>query len=135
MMYNEILQHIEKDAEIIWKIKCIPAHEGTLGRTHPQYKGSRYNVKVEWGNGEITHEPLDMLANDDPCTCAVYVRENNLLDILGWKIFKSIAKREKKMLRMVNQAKLRSYHYTPKYKFGLCIPMNYDQTIKNGWKK
>ena len=30
---------------------------------------------------------------------------------------------------MVDQAKLRSYHYTPKYKFGFCIPMNYDQAI------
>ena len=34
------------------------------------------------------------------------------------------------MIRMVNQAKLRSYHYTHKYKFGRCIPMNYDQAIK-----
>ena len=27
------------------------------------------------GNGEITHESLDMLAKDDPVTCAVYARE------------------------------------------------------------
>ena len=31
---------------------------------------------------------------------------------------------------MVNQAKLRSYYYTPKYKFGFCIPMNYEQALK-----
>ena len=31
---------------------------------------------------------------------------------------------------MVNQDKLRSYYYTPKYKFGFYIPMNYDQAIK-----
>ena len=34
------------------------------------------------------------------------------------------------MLRISNQIKLRSYHYTPKYKFGFCIPMNYDQALK-----
>ena len=46
MSYNEILQHIEQDAEIVWKFKRISAHEGPLGRTHPQYKGSKYNVKL-----------------------------------------------------------------------------------------
>ena len=81
MTYNEILQHTEKDTEIVWKFKHISVHEGPLGRTYPQYMGSRYNVKVEWENGEINHEPLDMLAKNDPVTCAVYARENNLLDI------------------------------------------------------
>ena len=47
MTYNEILQHIEKDTEIIWKYKHISAHEEPLGRTHPQYKGSKYNIKIE----------------------------------------------------------------------------------------
>ena len=127
LTYNKILQHIEKDTEIVWKFKCISAYEGP---NTPQYKGFKYNVKVEWENGEITHEPLDILAKDDPVTCAVYDRDNSLLELVGWKRFKSITKREKKMLRMVSQAKLRSYHYTPKYKFGFCIPMNYDQAIK-----
>ena len=31
---------------------------------------------------------------------------------------------------MANQAKLRSYHYTPKYKLCFCIPMNYEQALK-----
>ena len=130
MTYNEILQHIEKDTETVWKFKRISAHEGPLRRTHPQYNGSKYNVKVEWENWEIIHEPLDIIAKDDPVTCAVYAMNNNLLYLAGWNIFKSIAKREKKMLRMVNQAKLRSYHYTHTYKFGFCTPMNYDQAIK-----
>ena len=101
-----------------------------MGRTYPQYKGSKYNVKTEWENGEITHEPLDIIAKDDPVTCAIYARENNLLEILGWKRFQSIAKREKKMIHMANQAKLRYYNHTPKYRFGFCIPMTYHQAIK-----
>ena len=44
--------------------------------------------------GEITNEPLDMLAKDDPVTCTVYDRENNLPDMPRWKIFKPITKRE-----------------------------------------
>ena len=67
---------------------------------------------------DITNEPLDIIANDNPVTCEVYTRENDLLDMPGWKRFKHITKKEKKMLRMTNQAKLRYYNYTPKYKFG-----------------
>ena len=87
-----------------------------LGRTHPKYKGSRYNVNIQLKNEEITHEPLDMIANDDPVTFAVYTRENNLLDMPGWKRFKSTTKRGKKTSHMADQAKLRPYHYTPTYK-------------------
>ena len=36
-----------------------------------------------------------------------------LADLPGWKRFKTLVKREKKMLRMVNQAKLRSYNHAP----------------------
>ena len=81
---------------------------------------------IEWENGEITNEPLSVIAADDPVTCALYGDENNLLDKPGWKRFKRIAKRKKKMLRMLNQAKLRSYRTSPKYKFGYELPRNND---------
>ena len=51
---------------------------------------------VEWETGEITTEPLQIIAADDPVT---YVRDNNLLELPGWKRFKSIAKRQKKFTR------------------------------------
>ena len=111
---------------IVWKFKLMSAYEGPTGITHPQYKGLNYNVTCGWKSGEINHEPLDMIDYDDPVTCELYAREN-ILGISGWEIFKSVAKREKKMLHMANQAKLRSYHYITKYKFWLCIPMIYDQ--------
>ena len=132
LSYNEILHHIEKEenTDIIWKFKDITAHQGPLSRTHPDYKGSSYNVKIEWENGEITYEPLDIIAKDDPVTCAIYAKKNGLLEEPGWKRFKSIAKREKKMLRMANQAKLRSYRLTPKYKFGYIVPRDYNHARK-----
>ena len=42
----------------------------------------------------------------------------------------------------MNQAKLRSYHTSPKYKYGFQVPKNYDEAIKldnkfgnNKWKE
>ena len=32
----------------------------------PYWKGSEYNVQVEWETGEITFEPLFIIAADDP---------------------------------------------------------------------
>jgi hypothetical protein len=51
------------------------------------WKGSSYNVLVEWEKGETTYEPLQVIAADDPITCAEYAKENNILDTDGWKQF------------------------------------------------
>ena len=59
--------------------RSIIAHQGPLDTSHKDYKGSTYNVSIEWENGEITDEPLSIIAADDPVTCAIYARENNLL--------------------------------------------------------
>jgi hypothetical protein len=42
-----------------------------------------YNLMVEWETGEITTEPLHMIAADDPVTCAIYAKDNDLLDLPG----------------------------------------------------
>jgi hypothetical protein len=103
MAYNDILAFIEsqEQGDQIWNFRCITGHEGPLTKEHPNYNGLSYNILVEWETGEITTEPLNGIASDDPVTCAVYVRENGLLDTPGWKQFKTIAQREKKYLRMV----------------------------------
>jgi hypothetical protein len=85
---------------------------------------------VEWDNGETTMEPLQIIAKDDPVTCAVYAKDNGLLDTTGWKQFKFIAKQQKKFTRMVNQAKLRSYNTATKSKSGYQIPRNYAVAIR-----
>ena len=46
-----------------------------LAASDPDWKGSKYNVQVEWGTGEITYEPLSIMAADDPVTCAAIQRE------------------------------------------------------------
>jgi hypothetical protein len=70
--FNEILDHIERDSnnadsdtEQLYKFGCITAHQGPLRTSNSNYKGSTYNVLVEWETGETTYEPLDMIASDD----------------------------------------------------------------------
>jgi len=58
---------------------------------------------VKWETGEITSEPLAIIAKDDPATLAQYAYDNNLLDEPGWKQFKKLAKNQKKLLCQVNQ--------------------------------
>jgi len=58
---------------------------------------------VEWEEGSTTYEPLATIAAD-PVTVALYAKEKGLLDTPGWKIFKRIANREKKLICMVKQA-------------------------------
>ena len=132
MTYNQILNHIEQSEEdaIVWRFKRIIGHEGPLTKKHPMWKGSTYNVRVEWENGEITDEPMTTIAADDPVTLAIYARDNDLLDVDGWKRFKSIAKRQQHMFRMANQAKLRSFRLAPKYKYGFEIPRDYKHAVE-----
>jgi len=114
--YNNLLNSLEseEDGEAnIWKFQRITAHQGPLTQNHPDWKGSIYNVMIEWENGEITAKPLSILAADDPVTCAIYARDNGLLELDGWKRFKPIAKQQKKFIRMVHQAQLRSYRSAP----------------------
>ena len=93
MSYNDIIDHIEKneDDSGVWKLGRITAHEGPLQPIHPDYKGSKYNVMIEWETGEITAEPLSIIAADDPVTSAIYAKQHNLLELDGWKRFKGIA--------------------------------------------
>jgi hypothetical protein len=84
--YNELMDFIEKNQEndtIVWQFQRIVSHQGPLLRHDKDYNGSRFHVLVEWENGEITTEPLLVIAANDPVTCAVYAREHDLLDIKG----------------------------------------------------
>ena len=55
---------------------------------------SKYNIHVEWETGEITFEPLSVIAADDPITCAAYVEEKNLYNLDGWKRLRHFIKNE-----------------------------------------
>jgi hypothetical protein len=76
----------------VWSFQHITGHQGPLTPKNKDWNGSSYNEMIEQENGEITTEPLAIIAADDPITCAIYTRDNKLLDLDGWKHFKGIAK-------------------------------------------
>ena len=69
----------------LYKIRAVLGHKGSLKVTDPNWRGSKYNVQIEWKTGEITLEPLSAIAADDRITCAVYAKEKNLYNLDGWK--------------------------------------------------
>jgi hypothetical protein len=72
----------------------------------------------------------------DPVTCTKYAKDNGLLDTPGWKSLKRYAKNEKKLKRLLNQAKMDSTRNAPLYKFGIQVPRSkteaYALDKKNG---
>ena len=66
--------------------------------------------------------PLDVVGQDDPAECAKYAKEHGLLDTSGWKRFKRLARRSKKMERMAKHAAMASKRRGPIYHFGVQVP-------------
>jgi hypothetical protein len=133
--YNDIIQYLEdemstENQDVLWTFKDIIAHEGPLKPGDHSYKGSNYNVMIVWEDGSKSFEPLNIIGADCPVLCAMYGKKMGLLDTPGWKRFKSLAKREKKMLRMLHQAKISSFRNAPIYQFGFKVPRFPNEAIK-----
>jgi hypothetical protein len=65
-------------------------HQGPLLWHDKDYNGSRFNVLLEWENGEITTEPLSVIAANDPVTCAVYARNMTFLTLKDGDISRTL---------------------------------------------
>ena len=130
--YNQMLDKLEEvdGDDDVWKFRSIDNHQGPLKRSDPDYKGSSWNVRVNWENGEISYEPLSIIGKSDPVTVAIYAKENDLLRLDGWKKFTKLAHRQKKLLRMANQAKLQSFRTAPIYHFGIFVPRNHQHAME-----
>ena len=132
--YNQLLDHLEQAEEEdnftdqeLYKFRAIIGHEGPLKATDPNWKGSKWNVQIEWETGEVTFEPLSVIAADDPITCAAYAQEKNLYNLDGWKRFRHLIKKEKQLTRAIKQSKIRQVRHSKKYMFGFLIPRNYTE--------
>ncbi len=136
LSYNDIVDHlnrqypIEQGGETTWRFKKIFAHQGPLRPGDKEYKGSTYNVGTLWEDGSETYEPLTVMGQDCPVACAQYAKENGLLDTPGWKRFRRLAKRDKVLTRMLNQAKLKSFRNSPTYKYGFKVPKTVQQAYE-----
>ena len=62
-------------------------------------------------------------------TCVIYAKENDLLEEEGWRCFKPIAKRQKKLTRMIHQAKLRSFRTAKTYMYGYEVPRTHKEAM------
>ena len=107
--HNELSDIIEKQHEAeangeldVFTFKAVLEHEGHITPGSPRYKGSSYNVLLQWEDGSKTWEPLNLIAKDDPVTLAKYAKENNLLETPGWKFLRRIARRAKVLKRVLN---------------------------------
>ena len=129
MSYVQISDHIDhqKQHEDLYKFRAITGHQGPLTPQDENYKGRKYNVMVEWETGEISDEPLSLIAADDPVTCAEYAKKHDLLHLNGWKRLKHIAKNQKQLNRAINQSKIRQIRRSAVYQFGFLIPKDYKQ--------
>ena len=135
--YNQLLDHLEQADEQenfmdqeLYSFRAIIGHEGPLKATDPNWKGSKWNVQIEWETGEITFEPLTVIAADDPITCATYAKEKNLYNLDGWKRFRHLIKKEKQLTRAIKQSKIRQVRHAKKYMFGFLIPRNYTEALE-----
>ena len=110
--------------------KSIDYNQGMIKKGDEHYLVSRWNVKISWEDGSVTWEPLDIIVKSDPVTCAIYGDENGLLNEFGWKRFAHLARRKKKLLCMVHQAKLQSFCCPLVYKFRVQVPRNHEQAME-----
>ena len=119
-------QHAEEPAEEerLYIFKKSLSHHGPYGPNDPEYLGSSWNLRIQWEDGSIAKEPLCIIGKDDPASCAKYGLEHNLLEAVGWKRFKRLSRRTKKMERMIKQANFASNRSGPLYMFGVRVPIS-----------
>ena len=91
-----------------WAFRRIVGHQH-VHPGHPDYKGSSYNLRILWENGEETIKPPKKIAEDAPVECTLYAKEKNLLKKDGWKRFNCIIKREGLLEQLMKQARLASF--------------------------
>ena len=131
--YNEVLNYHEKENQedkALYKFRAITDHDGLLKKNDPNYNSSLYNVLAEWETGEITEEPLSIIAQDAPVTCAPYDKEPSILHLPKWNMLKHIAKHQKTLTRAINQTKIRQVRRSATYQFGYLIPRDYKHALE-----
>ena len=115
---------------MFWRFKSILSHQGPINNSDCNYKGSKYNVLVEWEDGSQSYKPLDIIAEDDPVSCAKYASNNKLLNTPGWKQFRRLGRRAQKLERLINQRKLKSFREKKTHQFGFQVPRTPAEAIE-----
>ena len=69
-------------------------HQGPIKKNDQKYKGSSYNVLVDWDDHTQMWEPINIMSKQDPITLARYAHDNGLLNKPGWKFLRHTAKHQ-----------------------------------------
>ena len=124
--YNEIINQLnarEEDGDGIWSFKKILNHRPLKG------KRNQWEVLVDWDQCNSTWEPLSEMRAADQITLANYAKENNLLDLQGWKWAKSKEGNPKKFIRMAKILKSQVKDLKARYKFGILVPRSCNEAL------
>ena len=132
MEYNELCDLVEKqlDAmngnpeEQLWSFQRILAHKGPLKPDDNEYKGCPWLLLIDWDGHDATWEPRNIIEESDPMTVATYAKENNLLNVSGWKKYKNMGRKIRKVNRIVRSVmKAKKNHPSgPQYNYGVRLP-------------
>ena len=110
--------------------KTILDHQGPLKCHDPKYKGSQWNVLVNWDDGTQTWEPLNIIGKHDEITLAKYAKENDHLSQPGWKFLHKTAKHQRFLSVALNAIKRHCDPTQISYKFGVWLPHNYAEVLR-----
>ena len=134
--YNELIDLVteslaakESGQQDLISYAGILDHQGPLESHDPKYKGSSYNVLVDWDDKTQMWEPLNTMAKQDPVTLACYAHDNGLLSEPGWKFLCHIAKCQWFLNVIVNSVKRHTDPNQVKYKFGVCVPHTFSEAM------
>ena len=85
--YNNIANFIKIDDtwDGKWKYKAILKHQGPHKKGNANYKGSMYNLLIEWEDQTITWEPLSIFVEDNAALVTDYANKHNLRKKDGWR--------------------------------------------------
>ena len=128
--YSQVIDYLEDDKNKIWKFNKIVAHQGPLKKGDVGYKGSMYNLLVEWeGSHEQTSEPLHHMVQEDWMSVVEYCRMHNLLNEKGFKHLRGKARSKEFIDRKINATKIHAPRFSPVYMFGIRVPRNHSEAM------
>ena len=118
---RQLQQEHEHGDDAMWSYKAILKHRKV---------GNVWEILVLWEDDSQTWTLLSSLARDDPVTLAEYAYAHDLLDVPGWKRFRTYAKNMKKLKRIVKQTRIQSMRNAPQILYGVKIPRNYYEALQ-----
>ena len=123
MSYNKMLEWCDRDlqADDFYRVDGVTGHKKV---------GNQWYLRIRWGDNTVDWRLLGDIFNDDPVEVAMYAKENGMLDEPGWRRCKNYVKNNKKLARMIHQARLKCNRNAPRYKYGVQVPRSHDEAVR-----